>query len=670
MSLSRRCRPWIRTSPARSVSDPPPRGLILRGACLVLLLIWSALPAGAGGRVALVIGNGTYAHVQSLPNPDNDAADISAALEDLGFTVLSGRDASRDAMAALIDDFAGRARDADVALFYFAGHAFQVGGHNYLVPTDLDPAPSSDVPARSISLDDVMAALEAAPGLKFVFLDACRDNPLGISEAAGGSGLARTGSSADFLIAYATQPGAVAFDGDGRNGTFTEAVLNHIHTPGQSVNEMMIAVRRDVIAATGGQQVPWENSSLTRDFEFDPGRRTASNETLLFQIAARTRSAELMSLYLDRYPQGAHVADAQSFLVASRGDPSAQGRNLTNGQSPPADDGERLWELVQRTRLRELAEFYLKRFPKGPHSAEAWRLLETRQNDWQLGPGRLCERLATHPRDATATLPGVEFEKLRQNADLAIETCRAAVEAFPEQPRFTALLARATIAAGEVAQAVALYREAAARGDLRAMVSLGLLTESGNGVPKDPRAAIALYKQAAEGGSADGAINLAVALYQGDFVPRDVDRAIGLFRSASEAGSPIATFNLGVLAQNGTAGTPAEALDLFLRAARTGEPRGYRAAAVLLDEGRGVAPDPAEAASLLLRGAAEDRGEIIARLSADADRWSEDTLRRMQAILARADCYSGSFDGVAGPDLVAALKTWRAGRFDPALLDG
>jgi uncharacterized caspase-like protein len=667
MSLLRRCRPWIRNSPARL--DCNRVHARLRPLCLVVLLVCAALPAGAADRVALVIGNGSYAHVRSLPNPENDAADISAALEDLGFAVLSARDAPRDAMDALVREFAGLAAESDVALFYFAGHAFQVGGRNYLVPTDLDPAAGGSVLDQSFSLDTVMAALEAAPGLKFVFLDSCRDNPLGLSEAAGGSGLARTGSSADFLIAYATQPGAVAFDGDGRNGTFTEAVLNHIHIPGQNVGEMMIAVRRDVIAATGGQQVPWENSSLTREFEFDPGKRTVSNETLLYQIAARTRSTELMSLYLDRYPRGAHAADAQSFLMAARGDQPTQGRNLPE-DADLSEDGTRLWQLVQRTRLRELAEFYLRHFPQGPHSGEAWRLLETQPSEWQLGPGRLCERMATHPRDATATLPGVEFEQLRQNADLAIETCRAAVESFPEQPRYTALLARATIAAGDVDEAVTLYRDAAERGDLRAMVSLGLLTEAGNGVPKDPRAAIRLYERAAEHGSADGAINYAVALYQGSLVPQDVDRAIGLFRRASEAGSAIATFNLGVLAQNGTAGTSAEALRLFLKAARGGEPRGYRAAAVLLDEGRGVDQDETRAASLLLRGAAEDRGEIITGLEGGQDRWSEDTIRKMQSILAKAGCYEGNFDGVAGPGVVTALKCWRAGAFDASLLAG
>lgn len=659
----RRLRRWTRNSPARWASDRAP--VPLRTVFTALLLALAALPAWAADRVALVIGNGAYANVPSLPNPGNDAADMSASLRELGFEVFTGRDVSRAAMLRLIESFAGAAAGSDAALFYFAGHAFQVGGQNYLLPVDLNPQTPEDIPAQSVSLDVVMETMAAAPGLRFVFLDACRDNPLGLSQETGNAGLARAGRGQDFLIAYATQPGAVAFDGDGRNGTFTEALLNHIHTPGQSVADMMMMVRKDVIAATGGQQIPWENSSLTRAFAFDPGKRTVSDETMLYQVAARAGSAELMSLYLQRYPGGAHVTDASDFLIAARSTGADAGPAQGTGF---AEGGEDLWQLVQRTRLRDLAQIYLDQFPDGPHAAEAQRLIDALPRPSQLGPGRLCERLATHPRDATAQTAGVEFLQLRQNAEVAIDTCRAAVETFPEQPRYVALLARATIAAGRVDEAVALYRQAASRGDLRALVSLGLLTEAGNGVPRDPQGAIDYYARAARGGSPDGAINLAVALYQGDVVPRDVDRAVSLFRRAAEAGSAIATFNLGVLAQDGTAGRIEDALGLFLRAARAGEPRGYRAAAVLLDEGRGVEKDPPEAASLLLRGAAEDRGEIVGGFAGGNETWSPETIRAMQSRLKRADLYAGAIDGLVGPQFVDALRRWRAGGFDVALL--
>lgn len=322
--------------------------------------------------------------------------------------------------------------------------------------------------------------------------------------------MASVGRGADFLIAYATQPGAVAYDGDGRNGTFTEAVLNHIHTPGQSIAEMMISVRKDVIAATGGQQVPWDNSSLTRQFKFEGGPRAASADTMLYQLAARAADPSLMRLYLARYPGGVHVADASAFMAEIRQTGGDVARGLTEEQLDP--EGREVWDLAQRVRLPQLAEYYLARYPDGPHAGEALQLLKALPKVADLGPGRRCELLATHPKDATAATPGTSLVELGRNASVAIETCRAAVAAFPEQPRYVALLARATIAAGDVSGAVALYDEAADRGDLRALVSLGLLTEVGKGVPADPVKAVDFYERAAKGGSADGAINLAVAL--------------------------------------------------------------------------------------------------------------------------------------------------------------
>ena len=65
------------------------------------------------------------------------------------------------------------------------------------------------------------------------------------------------------LIAFATQPGNVALDGDGRNSPFTSALLTIMEQPGLSLSEVMISVRNEVLKTTAGKQVPWEHSSLT-----------------------------------------------------------------------------------------------------------------------------------------------------------------------------------------------------------------------------------------------------------------------------------------------------------------------------------------------------------------------------------------------------------------------
>ena len=645
------------------------RNALVVAAALILALAISAGQAMAGGRVALVIGEGAYEHAPKLENPVNDANDISDALKGLGFDVLTGINQTQQQLFDLLTRFEARARTSDVALFYFAGHAFQVGGQNYLVPTDLTLNDASKVVPQTLALDKVIAVLNAAPGVRLVFLDACRNNPLGLSRVSGGEGLARVGSSADFLIAYATQPGAVAYDGDGRNGTFSGALLSHIRSPSENIGDMMIDVRKDVIAATGGLQIPWDSSSLTRQFQFDPRPPSASPETLMYQVAARSKDPALLNLYLDRYPGGAHVQDVMRTLSAdAKGGEAAPQQRAVASDANSVNEGEQLWQLAQQTRIRQLYNSYIKLYPGGQHVDAARKALAALPTPADIGPGRQCELLATHPRDATASTAGVPFEELAKNATRAISACTQAMQAYPKQPRYEALLARAKAAAGLRDEAVTLYKEASDRGDLRAMVSLGLLYDTGDGVPKDPARALELYARAASLGSADGAINYAVALFKGDHVAKDVPRALKLLDQASQGGSAIATFNLGVLAQQGAYGSRADALPLFQRAAREGEPKAYRAAAVLLDEGRGVPKDPEKAADLLLRGAASDDGEIIEKISDHADTWTKPTIEATQRKLKAANYYDGAIDGVAGPQLVAALRTWRNGGFNEKVL--
>ena len=68
---------------------------VLAAAGLALVFLTSASVALAAGRVALVVGNSTYSHIARLPNPENDAADMAAALRRLGFDVTTAQDADR-----------------------------------------------------------------------------------------------------------------------------------------------------------------------------------------------------------------------------------------------------------------------------------------------------------------------------------------------------------------------------------------------------------------------------------------------------------------------------------------------------------------------------------------------------------------------------------------------
>jgi len=258
--------------------------------------------AHAEKRVALVLGNSQYKNTVSLDNPENDAADITAALLRLGFTVIDGINLEKREMERRIRDYANALKGADVGLFYYAGHGIQVNGKNYMAPVDAQLKSETDLDFEAVDVNLVLRQMERNSRVNLVFLDACRDNPLAeiLARSLGsrsrsvsiGRGLAPVEKALGMMIAFATQPGNVALDGDGRNSPFTKALLNHIETEGLTVSDIMINVRKDVLAATDGKQVPWENSSLTGQFYFKAAKKTSSGDTEGTRVASTEQNAE------------------------------------------------------------------------------------------------------------------------------------------------------------------------------------------------------------------------------------------------------------------------------------------------------------------------------------------------------------------------------------------
>jgi hypothetical protein len=217
-------------------------------------------------RFALVIGNGSYANVP-LKNPGNDARDVAKALGNLGFTVTLVVDGDMAAMVRAVRDFGNAIRRPDaVALFYYSGHGVQYRGANYLIPSKADIVDPDELSFGALNVEQVYAKMESAGDkTNIIVLDACRNNPFPGAERSFERGLAVVSNvqPPQSLIVYATAPGKTAQDGDGRNGTFTAALLKHLADPSLDAEIMMRRVREDVIAATGGNQVPWHNSSIT-----------------------------------------------------------------------------------------------------------------------------------------------------------------------------------------------------------------------------------------------------------------------------------------------------------------------------------------------------------------------------------------------------------------------
>src|SRR5262249_2825674 len=281
--------------------------------------------AVAAERVALVIGNGEYRNATPLPNPRHDAEDVAAALRRAGFETVLGTDLDKSGMEEAAIRFARVARGAEVAMFYYSGHAMQFAGVNYLMPVDVSLRDEADL-RRLIRVDDVLADLQQAKNLRILVLDACRDNPfveqlkrsIGLTRAAGAQrGLAKLDTPQGTIVAYATQAGRTADDGSGRNSPYTAAFLRHIEAP-EEIGTLFRRISADVYAATGQTQLPELSLSLIGEF------------------------------YL-------------------RGRPSGQG-GVASVQPPPADDdaaARRDYELAERVGTRAAWDAFLQRHPRG-----------------------------------------------------------------------------------------------------------------------------------------------------------------------------------------------------------------------------------------------------------------------------------------------------------------
>ncbi len=239
-----------------------------------LIFLFFSQQVFADNRIALVIGNAEYQNAP-LNNPANDAFDISEALRQTGFEVDYFTNLDRKQMREAIRNFGDKLRKADTGLFYFAGHGIQIKGRNYLIPLSVDIQSADEVQDESIDAGSVLRKMESAGNaVNIVILDACRNNPFSRSFRTLDQGLARMDGPVGSFIAYATAPGSVAADGTGRNGLYTEHLLQAIRQPGLSIEQVFKQVRNGVKNATDGQQIPWESSSLMGEFVFLPSQQS------------------------------------------------------------------------------------------------------------------------------------------------------------------------------------------------------------------------------------------------------------------------------------------------------------------------------------------------------------------------------------------------------------
>ena len=352
-----------------------------------------SVPAHSMQRVALVIGNSAYEHVPMLTNPVNDATDIGAAFERLGFDVTRIENVGQQKFRQALQEFGRAAAVSEVAVIFYAGHGIEVDQRNYLIPVDARLASDRDVEFETVGLDLVMRAVDGASELRLVILDSCRDNPFAVlMQRAGatrsiGRGLARVEPVSQTLVAYAAKGGTVASDGVGRNSPYSKALLSQIETPGLELDLMFRRVRDEVLRLTGGRQEPFTYGSLSSQGAYLAQPVTGVSHGNLTQGRPMTESEnpqiqlELLSLerefwesiktsddvadfhaYLNRFSNGIYVDLARNRIkrLKKANSQNISTSNVTNlevpASKPPTPDEIEFSLELSRSERREVQE--------------------------------------------------------------------------------------------------------------------------------------------------------------------------------------------------------------------------------------------------------------------------------------------------------------------------
>jgi uncharacterized caspase-like protein len=391
------------------------RSVLFLFGCLLCL---SAGPALADKRVALVIGVSKYQQVQLLTNPARDADAVAALFKRAGFDVVNNqRDVGIVDLRRVIREFSDTARDADIAVVYYAGHGIEVDGTNYLVPADAKLVSDFDIEDETVSLDRVLKALEGAKRLRLVILDACRENPFAntmkrtSTSRAIGRGLARVEPTvSDTLVAFAAKAGAVASDGkdDDENSPFASALVKYIAEPGLDLRLAFGRVRDEVLRTTGNRQEPFVYGSLGGQTmslvsavakPADPGAQARID----YELAAQVGTREAWNSFLAGHPTGlyANLARAQNNKLAA----AEQSRTKADDAGRDAEEQAAVKAAELRKQLeeqgqRQTSEATQKLSEQAKKEIEEARRQATEQTKTELDEAREKVRLAQQEAEA------------------------------------------------------------------------------------------------------------------------------------------------------------------------------------------------------------------------------------------------------------------------------
>ena len=301
-----------------------------------------------------------------------------------GFEVVESKlDLGNTAMRRAIREFTGTAKNADIAVVYYAGHGIEFDGTNYLIPVDAELASDVDVEDETISLDRVMRMLDPVKRLRLVILDACRENPFAkkmtrtIASRSMGRGLAKIEvTTTDTLVAFAAKAGMTAADGTGDHSPFTAALLDTLATPGLDLRIAFGRVRDEVMKSTDNKQEPYVYGSIGGSTvalvpkppeKQAPAGRPPAADTLArdYEFAERIGTRQAWDSFLAAHSTGFFADLAR----AARDKITAAEQRVTMGKEKAAEE-ETKRKAAEAARVRAAEEARLKAEADAKKTAE------------------------------------------------------------------------------------------------------------------------------------------------------------------------------------------------------------------------------------------------------------------------------------------------------------
>ena len=590
--------------------------------------LFTSLSCAAERRVAFVVGNGDYQSVPHLPNPSNDAAAVAEALLRSGFEVVSAIDLDRASLDAATLRFARSLEGASISVFYYSGHGVEVNGDNRIIPVDATLKAPADLEVQTISIQTIMRYMQSNSKAQIIYLDACRDNPFpktafllsgdnGLAKA--GLGLAAQEGGKGSLIAFSTQPGEVAQDGEGKNSPFTEAVLKHSFNVGIDVQTSLMQVTQDVWTATHKKQRPWANSTLIQPVVLNIPKISAKLQEATRTIAVAetesivaTEPSKILTLPSHEVPIGVGPISIVDALPPSNipGDAVVKLATApTSGvlylnDAPLAVGSSLAWNEFSGLKFDPLLGSENADISFTFQTAAAEGVTPVALNGKIVPKSVACDNAAGEPLD----LQGAAIGKLPNeiDTDSALTACQQAVSDYPGVARFQYQLGRVALAAKKTDVANKLFELAADGKHIRALYQLGYMYQRGLGKPQDLQKANDYFKQGAEQGDPYAMLSYGRNLVRGRGIEANVDEGLTYLNRAVELGHTYAMNELGALYYYGKPlkQNQKRGIRFYEASMARGDIYAIRNMALVYQDGRGVEQDLDTALALFKKASA------------------------------------------------------------------